>query len=238
MTKPLVLVALLASAIGLPAAPPMVTVGDTGNPAAPNGRGAVAYEYRIGKFEVTNADYVEFLNAVDPEGTAGEQIYLYSPFYWNLQRIGHLRDGSRAQGDRYYVLPGMADKPAVDIGYLPAVRFVNWLHHGAQRYATSAAGRTAQYCCLSTSQSFLSSSSKLISCLVFSWGISAATSSSPCEVLIFRDLSSRDLRRYPESQTQTHFFLLQGEKGRTAPACVDLMISTLRKKLSVSGLRP
>jgi hypothetical protein len=49
----------------------------------------------------------------------------------------HLRDTTRANGEKYYVLSGMADKPAVDIGYLPALRFVNWLHNGAQRYATS-----------------------------------------------------------------------------------------------------
>ncbi len=44
-----------------------VTVGDPGNAcdSHPYGcPGAVAYEYRIGKYEVTNAQYAEFLNAV------------------------------------------------------------------------------------------------------------------------------------------------------------------------------
>ena len=39
------------------------TIGDAGNDADTTGYGAVAYEYRIGKYEVTNAQYAEFLNA-------------------------------------------------------------------------------------------------------------------------------------------------------------------------------
>ncbi|MBW2667687.1 MAG: PEP-CTERM sorting domain-containing protein, partial [Deltaproteobacteria bacterium] len=41
-----------------------VTVGDPGNAADTTSYGAVADEYRIGKFEVSNAEYAEFLNAV------------------------------------------------------------------------------------------------------------------------------------------------------------------------------
>src|SRR3954464_3395854 len=58
---------------------PTVRVGNPGNPADmryadsvhPNGVGSVAYSYNIGKTEVTNAQYVNFLNAVaasDPYG--------------------------------------------------------------------------------------------------------------------------------------------------------------------------
>jgi formylglycine-generating enzyme required for sulfatase activity len=39
-----------------------VTVGNAGNAADANGYGAVSYNYRIGKYEVTNAQYGEFLN--------------------------------------------------------------------------------------------------------------------------------------------------------------------------------
>jgi sulfatase modifying factor 1 len=38
-------------------------VGKPGNSADSTGYGAVAYEYEIGKFEVTNEEYCEFLNA-------------------------------------------------------------------------------------------------------------------------------------------------------------------------------
>ena len=44
-----------------------VTVGDPGNACDPQSLGcfgAVSYEYQIGKYEVTNAQYAEFLNAV------------------------------------------------------------------------------------------------------------------------------------------------------------------------------
>jgi len=41
-----------------------VTVGDAGNAADDTGYGAVDYVYRIGKYEVTNSQYCEFLNAV------------------------------------------------------------------------------------------------------------------------------------------------------------------------------
>src|SRR5262249_54043984 len=56
-----------------------VHVGNPGNANDPaNGNagpgssemhfGAVNYAYRIGKYDVTNAQYAEFLNAVDPTG--------------------------------------------------------------------------------------------------------------------------------------------------------------------------
>ena len=42
----------------------VVTVGPAGNSADSTGLGSVSYEYHIGKYEVTNAQYVGFLNAV------------------------------------------------------------------------------------------------------------------------------------------------------------------------------
>ena len=41
-----------------------VTVGDAGNAGDDTGYGSVGYEYQIGKYEVTNNQYCEFLNAV------------------------------------------------------------------------------------------------------------------------------------------------------------------------------
>jgi hypothetical protein len=40
-----------------------ITVGNVGNAADATGYGAVGYQYQIGKYEVTNAQYAEFLNA-------------------------------------------------------------------------------------------------------------------------------------------------------------------------------
>ncbi len=48
-----------------------VPIGNPGNAGEvqPQGTfGAVGYNYRIGRTEVTNAQYVEFLNGVDPTG--------------------------------------------------------------------------------------------------------------------------------------------------------------------------
>ena len=55
-----------------------VDVGHAGNaadPATGSLYGAVAYAYKIGKYEVTNAKYTEFLNAVDPTGANANGIY-------------------------------------------------------------------------------------------------------------------------------------------------------------------
>src|SRR5262245_29129643 len=52
-----------------------VLVFNSGNAADVTGVGAVSYEYRIGKYEVTNSQYSEFLNAVDPNGTNVLALY-------------------------------------------------------------------------------------------------------------------------------------------------------------------
>jgi hypothetical protein len=41
-----------------------ITVGNTGNSNDSTGYGGVSYAYEIGKYPVTNCEYVEFLNAV------------------------------------------------------------------------------------------------------------------------------------------------------------------------------
>ena len=56
-----------------------VVVGDPGNPPDDTGFGAVAYPYKIGKYEVTAAQYVEFLNAkakADPDGISGTTTWI------------------------------------------------------------------------------------------------------------------------------------------------------------------
>ena len=54
-------------------------VGNAGNAADPTtGIGAVDYEYRIGTYEVTNAQYAAFLNSVDPTGS--NTLGLYNSF--------------------------------------------------------------------------------------------------------------------------------------------------------------
>lgn len=68
------LCAASASAISIPTVP----VGDAGNQGSFSLRGSVAYEYRIGKYEVTNSQYAEFLNAKaansDPRGLYNNEM--------------------------------------------------------------------------------------------------------------------------------------------------------------------
>ena len=52
-----------------------VTVGDPGNAADTTTYGAVADAFQIMKFEFTNAQYADFLNAVDPSGTNPNAVY-------------------------------------------------------------------------------------------------------------------------------------------------------------------
>src|SRR5690242_8831399 len=69
-----------------------VHVGDAGNPSDPQSfRGAVSYEYNIGKYEVTNAQYVQFLNAK----AAADPVGLYNPAMGTDARGGIIRSGSQ-----------------------------------------------------------------------------------------------------------------------------------------------
>jgi formylglycine-generating enzyme required for sulfatase activity len=105
---------------------PFVTVTNAGNaPDAATGKGAVPYDFRIGKFEVNNHQYVAFLNAVafdDPQG-------LFDSNMTASVHGGIVRTGS--PGDYHYaVKPGLGHRPAVWVDFHDALRFCNWLHHG------------------------------------------------------------------------------------------------------------
>jgi hypothetical protein len=47
---------------------PVGNPGNAGEIQPPGTFGAVGYNYRIGTTEITNAQYAEFLNGVDPSG--------------------------------------------------------------------------------------------------------------------------------------------------------------------------
>lgn len=116
---------------------PTVTVGGIANEGELSGEGAggygfdricgaVAYEYQIGRFEVTAAQYVEFLNAVAATDTYG----LYhiempiSAYGCKIERHGDT-------GCYTYTIPGdMASRPVNFVSWGDAARFANWLHNG------------------------------------------------------------------------------------------------------------
>lgn len=122
--------------IAAPVTYEMVTVGDAGNTADTTGYGAVGYEYRIGKYEVTIGQYTTFLNAVakaDPYGlyngnmatdlavagiarTGVYGAYSYSP----LAPAGLTPTGASSPENR----------PISYISWFDAARFANWMHNG------------------------------------------------------------------------------------------------------------
>jgi hypothetical protein len=92
------------------------------------GFGSVAYGFRIGKFEVTNAQYVEFLNGVDPTGA--NTLALYSPSMTTNARGGIMFTSGAANGSKYGVKAGRGSNPVVLVSWYDSIRFANWLHNG------------------------------------------------------------------------------------------------------------
>ncbi len=126
-----VLAALCASPAWATVTIETVTVGNPGNAAdtryASPGHGAVAYTYKMGKFEVTAGQYTEFLNAVAATDT--HHLYLSEmgsalDYGCGIQRIGSW--GSFT----YSVAEGWADRPVDWMSWGDAARFANWLHNG------------------------------------------------------------------------------------------------------------
>ena len=112
------------------------TLAMTKGPAADNttGYGAVDYAYRISKYDVTNAQYVEFLNAADPAGTNARKLYDTRMTSWpagGLSNTGGIDfNTAAAAGSKYSVKTGQANYPATWINWASGARFVNWLGNG------------------------------------------------------------------------------------------------------------
>ena len=119
-----------------------VPVGNPGNPGELSGLdagafgngpdricGAVEYEYRIGRYEVTAGQYTAFLNAVGGVDTHG----LYSVEMANAGHgCGILRNGEGTTNAPYHfqVAPGLSDRPVNFVSFWDACRYANWLHNG------------------------------------------------------------------------------------------------------------
>jgi formylglycine-generating enzyme len=129
-----------------------VRVGNAGNPAEPTAGwtpwhlcGAVAYEYRIGTFEVTAGQYTQFLNSVAKTDTYG----LYNT---NMDTAveAHGCNIKRSGGPGYYsysVAPEWADRPVNYVSFWDSCRFANWMNNeqrtGAQNALTTENGSYA-----------------------------------------------------------------------------------------------
>lgn len=107
-----------------------VDVADPDNACDPQDEGcfgAVSAFYRIAETEVTNAQYVEFLNAVaasDPNG-------LYNPLMANAgSGFGGINRSGSAGSYSYAAAPGSEDLPVNHVSFYDALRFANWMHNG------------------------------------------------------------------------------------------------------------
>lgn len=104
------------------------TVGNLGNANDATGFGAVNYAYSIGRFEVTNAQYAEFLNSVDPNSE--NALLLYNASMASDPSGGIVRNASAPSGTRYEVKAGRGSNPVNFVSDHDAMRFTNWLHNG------------------------------------------------------------------------------------------------------------
>ena len=107
-----------------------VTVGDPGNACDSQSQGcfgAVSYEYQISKYEVTNAQYAAFLNAVAATDTNG--LYNANMGDPNLSRGGIARSGSPGSYT-YSAKAWREDMPVNYVSFYDALRFANWLRNG------------------------------------------------------------------------------------------------------------
>ncbi len=122
-----------------------VTVGNPGNAAQSasnrnhgatggDGYGAVAYEYQIGKYEVTNAQYAAFLNAVALTDSYG----LYNS---SMSSTGIVRSGSSGSFI-YSATLELANRPVVHVSWFDAARMANWMMNGQGSGSTETGAYT------------------------------------------------------------------------------------------------
>jgi sulfatase modifying factor 1 len=120
-----------------------VLVGDLNNPAdtvvmlqdGTSGYGTVAYEYRIGKYELSLSQYTAFLNTV----AAADPYSLYNTeMASNLNVAGISRSG--ISGSYNYSLIGGGNRPVTHVSWFDAARFANWMHNGATNGASTETG--------------------------------------------------------------------------------------------------
>jgi sulfatase modifying factor 1 len=123
-----------------------VAVADAGNAGMqtpPGTFGGVPYEYLIGRYEVTIAQYVTFLNSVAAITDADHLTGLWnSNMATDLNVAGISRSGAGTVRQPFVYTPinGSSNRPIAYVSWLDAARFANWLHNGATNGASTETG--------------------------------------------------------------------------------------------------
>jgi formylglycine-generating enzyme required for sulfatase activity len=112
---------------------------DAGNTSGASVYGRVPYDFSIGKYEVSLAQYTRFLNAV----AASDTYSLYNPsMATDLNIAGIERSGD--DGSYTYAVIGSGARPVTYVSWFDAARFCNWLHNecptGGQDETTTESG--------------------------------------------------------------------------------------------------
>jgi formylglycine-generating enzyme required for sulfatase activity len=113
---------------------PVGNPGNASDPATGGFYGAVPYSYNIGTYDVTNAQYVAFLNANDPNGS--DPLNLYNSGMSNATYGGINFNSGGATGNMYSVISGRGNNPVNYTDWDDAIRFANWMDNGQPIFAT------------------------------------------------------------------------------------------------------
>jgi hypothetical protein len=95
--------------------------------------GVVDKNYRLGTYEITNDQYVKFLNSVATEINTAD--YLYDGSMSGV--FGGINKTNNGLANEYTIKNSMIDKPVNFVSYLNSLRFINWLQNGAPSGVTS-----------------------------------------------------------------------------------------------------
>jgi hypothetical protein len=101
-----------------------VIVRDVNNAHSVSGYGGVNYEYFISKYEITNDEYVGFLNST----ASYDDFNTYNPSMTSNARGGISRSGSYGSYS-YATKANMGNKPVIFVNWYNAARYCNWLHN-------------------------------------------------------------------------------------------------------------
>jgi formylglycine-generating enzyme required for sulfatase activity len=88
--------------------------------------GTVDYGYYIGTYEITNAQYIEFLNAK----AASDPLGLYNQYMDGGALEGGITRTGSAGSYTYSAVQFREDRPVNNVSIFDAMRFVNWLANG------------------------------------------------------------------------------------------------------------